>query len=69
MNRDNLISKRKHDKIKLDLHNHPHRSYSRVKCDECADGRYYYHTPISLDSIPPQYPVKCDKCGHTTTIY
>lgn len=39
----------------------------RLMCDEC-DGGEMKPTGICLTSIPPQYPHKCDKCGHEETV-
>lgn len=33
-------------------------------CDKCGKGKMI-PTEIALMSFPPQYPHKCDNCGHT----
>lgn len=38
----------------------------RYICDECGEGEMF-PTGTCLDSLPPQYPHKCHKCGASKT--
>ena len=39
----------------------------RLMCEKC-DGGEMKPTGICLTSSPPQYPHRCDKCGHEETV-
>ncbi len=38
-----------------------------LMCDKC-DGGEMKPTGICLTSLPPQYPHRCDQCGHEETV-
>jgi len=42
-------------------------SMVRLICEKCEGGEMK-PTGICLTSNPPQYPHRCDKCGHEETV-